>query len=307
MDRFEAMAMFVKVAEQGSFSAAARILGVPLPTLSRKIADLEALLGARLLIRTTRKLTLTDSGEIYLSATRQILEQVNQAERIVAGEFSKPKGELIVTAPIMFGRIHVMPVVTEFLKEFPEISIRLILSDNTLDLIDKQVDIALRIGNLPDSSMIATSVGSMRNVTCASPSLLAEFGTPCHPSELSQWPAVILNNAATPEFSWRFNENGSGAFIDAVISPRLAVTTSESAVQAAEQNVGVIRALHYQVIDALDRGTLRIILNKYECNTLPVHLIHTSMGRMPLKVRCFLDFAAPVLRSRLASIAEMNV
>lgn len=307
MDRFEAMAMFVKVAEQGSFSAAARILGVPLPTLSRKIMDLETLLGARLLIRTTRKLTLTDSGEVYLSATRQILEQVNQAERIAAGEFSKPKGELIVTAPIMFGRIHVLPVVTEFLTEFPEINIRLILSDSTLDLIDKQVDIALRIGNLPDSSMIATRVGSIRNVTCASPSLLAEFGTPCHPSELFQWPAVILNNAAMPEFSWRFNEKGSGAFIDTVISPRLAVTTSESAVQAAEQNVGVTRALHYQVIDALDSGTLCIILDQYECNPLPVHLIHTSVGQMPLKVRCFLDFAAPELRARLTKIAERNI
>lgn len=305
MDRFEAMTMFVKVAEQGSFSAAARALNVPLPTLSRKISDLETLLGARLLIRTTRKLTLTDTGEVYLSATRRILDQVNEAEREASGEFSKPKGELIVTAPIMFGRVHVLPVVAGFLAAFPEINIRLVLSDSNLDLIDKQVDIALRIGNLPDSSMIATKVGSIRTVTCASPSLLAKLGTPEHPSELCQWPAVVLNNAAMPEFSWRFCEKGSSVFIDTVISPRLAVTTSESAVQAAEQDVGATRSLHYQVIDALDSGTLHIILDEYE-DTVPVHLIHTSIGQMPLKVRCFLDFAAPMLRERLSRLADRD-
>jgi len=306
MDRFEAMAMFVKVAEQGNFSAAARALNVPLPTLSRKISDLETLLGAQLLIRTTRKLTLTDTGEVYLSAARRILDQVNEAERQAAGEFSKPKGELIVTAPIMFGRIYVLPVVTQFLAAFPEISIRLVLSDSTLDLIDKQIDIALRIGHLPDSSMIATRIGSIRTVICASTSLLAEFGTPQHPSDLSQWPVVIVNNAAMPEFSWRFYEKDSSVFIDNVISPRLAITTSESAIKAAEHSVGAIRTLHYQVIDALDSGTLRIILDKHESHPLPVHLIHTSIGQMPLKVRCFLDFAAPILRARLFELAERN-
>ena len=306
MDRFEAMTMFVKVAEQGSFSAAARVLNVPLPTLSRKISELETLLGARLLTRTTRKLTLTSTGEAYLSASRRILEQVNEAEREAAGEFSRPKGELIVTAPIMFGRMHVLPVVAEFLAAFPDINVRLVLSDNNLDLIDKNVDVALRIGNLPDSSMIATRAGVLRRVTCASPALLDAFGTPRHPKDLHHWPAVILNVAAMPEFSWRFCDKGSRAVIDTVMVPRLAVTTSESAVLAAEQGVGVIRALHYQVTDALDRGTLRVMLRDYEESPLPVHLVHMSPGQMALKVRCFLDVAAPALRERLAGIAARD-
>jgi DNA-binding transcriptional LysR family regulator len=306
MDRFEAMTMFVAVTEQGSFSAAARVLNVSLPTLSRRISDLEIVLGARLIIRTTRKLTLTDTGEVYLSAARRILDQVNEAEQEAAGEFSIPKGELIVTAPIMFGRLHLLPLVTKFLAAFPEINIRLFLSDSSLDLIDQHIDMALRIGNLTDSSMIATQVGSIRTVTCASPSLLAKFGIPTCPSELSGWPAVVLNTAAKPEVSWRFYEVGSTVPVDTVICPRLTVTTSEAAVLAAEHDVGVTRSLHYQVADALDRGTLRIILGKFEGKPLPVHLVHASRGQMALKLRRFLDFAAPVLRARLAEIAEKN-
>ena len=173
MDRLEAMSMLVAVTEAGSLSAAARALQVPLATLSRKVSDLEARLGTRLLVRTTRKISLTDSGVTYVASARRILEQVDEAERTAAGEFTVPKGELVVTAPVMFGRLHVLPVVAEFLAAFPEINVRLTLADRNVNLVDDHVDMAVRIGKLPDSTMVATSIGVMRWVVCASPALLA--------------------------------------------------------------------------------------------------------------------------------------
>ena len=178
MDRLEAMQMLVTVTEQGSFSGAARTLKVPLATLSRKVSDLESLLGTRLLNRTTRKLTLTDAGIAYVASARRILEQVEEAEREASGEFTQPKGELVLTAPIMFGRLHVLPVIAEFLSEFPEISVRLHLGDRNVDLIDDHVDMAVRFGRLPDSSMVATAVGDMRTVTCANHAILERYCTP---------------------------------------------------------------------------------------------------------------------------------
>ncbi|QCT18410.1 LysR family transcriptional regulator [Jejubacter calystegiae] len=300
MDRLKAMAMFVTVAEQGSFSGAARALKASLTTISRSVAELETLLGAQLLIRTTRKLTLTDTGRDYLSAARKILAQVSEAEQAAAGEFATPRGELLITAPVMLGRKHLLPVVTAFLATWPEINIRLIFSDSNLDLIDQQVDMALRIGNLPDSSLVATRVGMMRNLTCASPELLDRLGEPRHPADLNAWPAIILNTGALPLTHWRFHEPDSGAMIDCRVLPRLSVTAAEAAVQAAEQGAGAARLLYYQVDDALARGSLREILSHYEAPPQPVQLVHASRGKMALKLRCFLDFAVPRLRERLS-------
>ena len=192
MDRFEAMSMLVTVSEAGSLSAAGRALKVPLATLSRKISDLETLLGTRLLIRTTRKLTLTDAGITYVTAARRILEQVEDAEREAAGEFTAPKGDLVITAPIMFGRLHVLPVVADFLALFPEINVRLVLADRNVSLIDDHVDMAVRIGKLPDSSMVATQVGLMRTVVCASPALMDGRGVPQAPDDLLKLPCVSV-------------------------------------------------------------------------------------------------------------------
>ena len=302
MDRFEAMSMLVAVSERGSLSAAGRALQVPLATLSRKISDLEALLGTRLLIRTTRKLTLTDAGFAYVTAARRILEQVEDAEREAAGEFTTPKGELVVTAPIMFGRLHLLPVVADFLATFPEINIRLILADRNVDLVDDHVDMAVRIGRLPDSSMIATQIGLMRTVTCASPALLAGHGMPEKPEDLLRFPCVIVD---TPMPSgWLFQRPKSAATFDIRVLPRLAVTTTEAAAQAAIRNVGMTRLLHYQVAEAVERGELQIVLEAYEPKPAPVHLVHASRGQMPLKMRRFLDFAAPRLRKVLSVISS---
>lgn len=178
MDRLDAMSVFLSVADLGSFSAAGRALRLPLPTVSRKVAELEAHLGVKLFVRTTRRLALTEAGKSYRLAARRILAEVEEAERSAAGEFRAPRGELTLTAPVLFGRLHVLPIVIEFLADYPEIDIRLALTDRNLDVIDEHVDVAVRIGQLPESGLIATRLGAIRRVVCAPPRLIAQFGAP---------------------------------------------------------------------------------------------------------------------------------
>ncbi len=302
MDRLEAMSMLQEVADRGSLSAAGRALGVPVPTLSRKVSELEALLGTRLLIRTTRKLTLTDAGATYLAAARRILEQVEAAEREAAGEFTAPKGELVITAPVQFGRLHVLPVVADFLALFAEINVRLLLADRTIHLVDEHVDMAVRIGPLADSAMVATRIGSMRSVVCASPAFLADHGVPLVPQDLQRLPSVTVD-VAMPSPGWRFQVAGSAAPLEISLMPRLAVTTTEAAAQAAIRGVGITRLFHYQVVEAAEAGALQIVLEAFELDPAPIHLVHAAPGQMPLKMRRFLDFAAPLLRERLDRFA----
>jgi DNA-binding transcriptional LysR family regulator len=297
------MSMFLNAVEKGSLSAAARDMRVPVPTLSRKVADLEALLGTRLLTRTTRKLILTDAGVAYAESARRILEQVDEAERQAAGEFTTPRGELVVTAPVLFGRLHVLPVIADFLARFPEVNVRLMLGDRNVNLVDDQIDMAVRIGKLPDSGMIATRVGSMRRVVCGSPELIERHGVPRTPEELSRLPCVASIGVQTLASGWRFRLPGTTAEIEVPIFPRLA-TTAEAAVDAAIRGVGFVCLRHYQVVDAVKAGKLRIVLKKYETEPVPIHLIHATRGQMPLKMRRFLDFAAPRLRKALAKIGS---
>jgi len=300
MDRFEAMSMFLAAVEKGSLSAAAREIRVPVPTLSRKVADLEALLGTQLLTRTTRKLSLTDTGLAYAAAARRILEQVNEAEREAAGEFTTPRGELVITAPMLFGRLHVLPIVTDFLALYPAINIRLTLGDRIADLVDDNIDMAVRIGRLPDSGMIATRVGSMRSVICASPKLLGEQGMPQIPDDLSQKPC-IATDGPTVRSGWQFRLPKGHGTIEVPITPRL-VTTMEAALDAALRGLGFVRLRYYQAFEALQAGKLVLVLKAYEPEPAPIHLVHVSRGQMPLKMRGFLDFAAPRLRKSLAAI-----
>jgi DNA-binding transcriptional LysR family regulator len=303
MDRLEAMVMFLTAIEKGSLSAAAREMRVPVPTLSRKVADLEVLLKTKLLTRTTRQLILTDAGIAYAAAARRVLEQVDEAERQAAGEFTAPRGELVITAPVLFGRLHVLPVVADFLTQFPEVNVRLMLGDRNVNLVDDQIDMAVRIGKLPDSGMIATRVGSMRRVVCGSPKLLKSQGIPRTPEELAGMPCVTSIGVQTLGSGWRFRQPGTGADTEVAIFPRLA-TSAEAAVDAALRGVGFVCLRHYQVVDAIKRGKLRIVLEKYEAEPVPVHLIHATRGQMPLKMRHFLDFAAPRLRKALATIGR---
>ena len=301
MDRLSAMALLVKVAELGSMSAAARVLNMPLTTVSRQIGELENTLGVRLMIRTTRKLTLTDTGVDYVAAARRILEEVENAERQAAGEYQEPKGELVLSAPTMFGRQHVLPVVTDFLARYPQIRVRLLLSDRNADLLDEHIDLAVRIGPLPDSGMVATRLGEMRIVTCAHPALLEKHGHPQRPRELSTLPAIRIESPM-PYRGWRFKAT-MAEDRHVTLQPVLCVTTPESAADAARLGAGVARLLHYQAIDGLTSGELTLILEAMEPEPAPVHLLYTARGLAPLKLRKFLDFATPMLRQALAGIA----
>lgn len=299
MDRLDAMSTLLAVVEAGSFSAAGRRLGMPLPTVSRKVADLEAHLGARLLIRSTRKLTLTDAGEAYLAAARNILEQVAEAERAASGEYLTPRGDLAIAAPIVFGRQHVLPVVTAFLAAFPDINVQLVLSDRNADLIGDQLDMAVRIGSLADSSMIAARVGSVRYVVCASPEFLAAHGVPKSPDDLASLPCVTFGTSANTSWTFKPKRRTAGSI---PVRPRLVVNTAEAAIDAATAGVGLARVLSYQAAPAIAERRLRIVLAAYEPEPLPVHLMHPAQTHSPLKLRRFLEFAAPPLKKTLAAI-----
>lgn len=297
MDRLESMSILVAAVEAGSLSAAARRLGTPLATVSRKVSELEGHLKTRLLNRTSRRLTLTDAGQSYVAACRRILEQVDEAERAASGEFSAPRGELMVTAPIVFGRLHVLPVATEFLAAYPEIKVRLALADRVVNLMEDHVDVALRIGALPDSSLMATRIGVIRRVVCASPAYFAARGVPKTLADLAAHDCIGFDVLTTAE-AWTFEQGRSE--ISVPISARLTVTTAEAVVDAAISGVGIARVLSYQAAQALRDGRLALALVDFEPEPWPVHLVYTGGRMLPLKLRAFLDFAAPRLKDRLA-------
>ncbi|WP_419694877.1 LysR family transcriptional regulator [Mesorhizobium muleiense] len=296
MDRLEAMSLFVAAAEAGSLSAAGRRFGIPLATVSRKVSDLERHLKTRLLNRSTRQLTLTDTGHAYLAACRRILDEVGEAERTAAGEYSAPTGELIITAPIVFGRLHVLPVVTGFLAAYPDVTIRLMLADRITQLTEEHIDLAVRIGQLPDSSLVATRIGSIRRVVCASPAYLAEHGTPEAPKDLAAHNCVTFEGLTAPA-AWTFATGKTDLTVP--IRSRLRVNTAEAAIDAAIAGIGLTRVLSYQIAAAVRSGTLRTVLEAFEPQPWPVSLVHAGNGLLPVKLRAFLDFAAPCLKKRL--------
>lgn len=302
MDRLEAMEILLRIVDKGSFSAAGRDLGMPLASVSRKVTELERHLGTRLLVRTTRKLALTDTGLAYVASARRILSDIDETERIASGEFHTPRGELLLTAPVLFGRLHILPIVAEFLTAYPEIDVRLLLSDRNLHLVEDHVDMAVRIGRLPDSSMVVTRVGQVRIVVCANPKLLDQRGVPQSPNELSRLPLVNFEFLA-PASTWPFRLEAGKSAVDMPIRPRLSVSTAEAAVSAAIENVGATRVLHYQCADAVRDGRLRLILERFELDPLPVHLLHAGGGALPSKVRVFLDYATSRLRERLGALS----
>jgi DNA-binding transcriptional LysR family regulator len=296
MDRFESMSTLLAAVEAGSLSSAGRRLGMPLATVSRKVSELEAHLQTRLINRTSRRLTLTDAGRSYVAACK-ILEDIAAAERAAAGEYSAPRGDLIITAPIVFGRLHVLPVVSEFLGDYPEIDIRIVLADRLVNLFEDHVDLAVRIGELPDSGLVATRVGAVRRVVCASPGYFSARGTPKTPGELSAHDCVTFEGLMAPE-AWTFAIRKSDASVP--VHSRLIVNTAEAAIDAAIAGVGITRVLSYQVANALRAGTLALALREFEPTPWPVSLVYAGQGLLPLKLRAFLDFAAPRLKARLA-------
>jgi DNA-binding transcriptional LysR family regulator len=298
MDRLDAMSVFVAVVEAGSLSAAGRRLGVPLATISRKLSDLEAHLKTQLITRSTRQMTLTGAGHDYLAACRQILEQIDEAERTASGAYANARGHLVIAAPIVFGRLHVVPVVATFLEAYPEVNVRLLLGDRNVNLLEEHVDIAVRIGMLPDSSLVATQLGSIRRVVCASPAYLARFGVPSAPRDLVAHRCVTFEGL-TSAAAWVFD--GPKGPLRIPVHSRMAVTTADAAIEAAVAGVGLTRVLSYQLADALQTGSLVRVLVDHEPPAVPVSLVYAGQGRLPMKGRAFIDHAASRLRERVVA------
>jgi DNA-binding transcriptional LysR family regulator len=297
MDRLSAMTTLLAAVEGGSLSAASRKLGMPLPTVSRKISELEAHLRTRLVHRTSRRLSLTDAGQAYVVACKRILEDIGEAERAAAGEYSAPRGDLAMTAPIVFGRLHVLPIVTAFLNAYPDINIRIALGDRVVDLQEEHVDLAVRIGELPDSSLVATRVGAVSRVVYGSAAYFDARSMPESPADLRSHDCITFEGMTSPD-RWMFATGKSQVSVP--VRSRLIVNTAEAAIDAAIAGVGVTRVLSYQAANALRAGTLLRVLRRFEPAPMPVSLVHAGQGRLPLKLRAFIDFAVPRLKARLA-------
>lgn len=296
MDRLGAMRVLLVAAEAGSLSAAGRALGLPLATVSRKVADLEAHLRTQVFIRSSRSLTLTEAGRAYVDACKRILEDVAEAERVAAGEYAAPRGELVIAAPIVFGRLHVLPVIFDFLGAYPDIDVRFVQSDRVVDLAEEHIDVAVRIGDLPDSNMVASRLGEIRQVVCASPDYLQDQPALETPADLSQHACVTFEQLNDANI-WAFADGGLP--LEVRVHSRLVVNSAEAAIDAAVAGIGITRVLSYQVAHRFLEGSLVRVLQAFEPAPVPIHLVHPGRGRMPIKLRAFLDFAAPRLRARL--------
>jgi DNA-binding transcriptional LysR family regulator len=301
MDRFEAMQTFLAAIDGGSLSAAARTLGTPLPTISRRVSELEAHLGAQLLVRTSRKLILTEAGETFAATTRRLLEELGEAERAASGEYRAPRGELLVTAPIMFGKLHVAPIVHEFLSAYPDVTVRLVLSDQVIDLAEAMIDVAVRIGQLPDSDLIVRQVGHVRWIFCASEAYLGRRGEPATPTALAEHDCIAFEGLQ-PYRNWP--ASGGSAETSVTIRPRFSVNTADAVVDAAASGLGVARVMSYQAADAIGAGRVKPILRLFLPPPMPVSLIHQPRRSQPLKRRAFLDFVAPRLTAALAKVDQ---
>lgn len=295
MDQIHLMKVFVAVGELESFAAAARRLAISPAAVTRAVTALEEQLGVKLLLRTTRSVRLTEAGGRYLQDTRHILASIVEANEAAGGINAAPKGDLAVTAPILFGKKFVMPCIVRYLQQYPEVDVSAFFLDRVVNLVEEGMDVAVRIGQLPDSGLKALRVGKMRRLLCASPEYLERHGTPRHPSELQKH-EVIAAGTLSPRTDWRF-----GAIDDPTLirmKPRLTVTSNDAAIAAASAGLGIARLLSYQVADEVAAGRLQVILAEYEEAPWPIHILHRESKYGSTKVRTFIDMLAEHLRSQ---------
>lgn len=294
MDQFHLMNVFVAVGEEESFAAAARRMDLSPAAVTRAISGLEEQLGIKLLLRTTRSVRLTEAGRRYLDDARNILASIIEANEAAAGVNSSPKGNLSVTASVLFGKSFVMPCIVEYLKQFPDVEVSAYFLDRVVNLVDEGMDVAVRIGHLPDSSLKALRVGQVRRVLCASPEYLARNGIPQHPSDLLRH-TVIAASGISPRVEWKFGAVDDPTMVR--MKPRLTVTSNDAAVAGALASLGITRLLSYQIATELADGKLKIILAEYEEAPWPVHVLHRESKYGSSKVRNFIDMLVERLRA----------
>jgi DNA-binding transcriptional LysR family regulator len=308
MDQLHLMTVFIAVAEEQGFAPAARRLNMSPPAVTRAIASLEDTLGIKLLNRTTRYVRVTEAGERYLEDARSILTAVEQANEAAIGINSEPKGNLSVTAPVLFGQKHVMPGIVEYLNTYPETQVEAVFLDRVVNLLEEGFDVGIRIGQLPDSTMNAKAVGQVRLVLVASPEYIARNGNPTSPEELMKH-TLIASSAGNMNHDWQFSERQhkqehreentspkQKKNQTIRIQPRLTVTSNQAALDAALSGLGIARLLSYQVADELKNESLKAILSDYQLPAIPVHIIHREGRMASSKVRCFIDLMAQRLR-----------
>lgn len=298
MDKLQAMAVFVKIAEKGSLTAAANALGKSLPSVVRMLASLEESLRIRLFNRTTRRISLTEEGRIYLERCRKILAEIEESELALSQDQVEPRGTITLTAPVRFGEMHVAPSVTRFLEQYRHVQVNLILLDRVVNLLDEGIDLAIRIAYLDDSSLIAKPVGEIRQVVCASPALLAESGgAPRHPEQLADLPCVRFTGIS-PSSVWHFRDDGKR--LDVRVNGSFMCNQVRASVDACAAGLGFGLFFNYQVMPWVDRGELEIILSDFEPAPLPLSLIYPHTRLMAMRVRTLVDWLTRDLKHSLA-------
>ena len=301
MDRFEAMSIVLAVAEAGSLSAAARHQKAPLATVSRRVSELEAHLQTKLFNRSSRMLVPTDAGRSYIAAAKRILADVAEAERAASGEYTTPRGDLVVSAPVAMGRLYLQPIIVEFLAKFPDVDVQLGLQDRPINFWEEQIDVALRIGELTDSSLIAVKAGEIRRVMCASPDYLKSRGTPRTPDDLSTHDCITY--LAMQSLSlWRFKRDKTEYAVP--IRSRLVVSNTESASDAARAGLGLTIVFSYQIAELVRSGGLVPVLQDFQPPPSPVNFVYSPNRFMPVKLRAFLDLAVPRFKALLGSMPK---
>jgi len=299
MDRFQEMQIFLAVAEEQGFAAAARRLKISPPSVTRAIAAMEVRIGTQLLSRTTRSLHMTEAGQGYLDDCRRILAELDEAEEAAAGSYSIPGGQLTVTAPVLFGELFVAPVLGDYLDRFAQVNIHALLVDRVVNMTDEGVDVAVRIGHLQEAGQQAIKVGEVRRVVCAAPAFLDRHGRPLHPEQL-RGANIVTSSSSQLVSEWQFMDAGQA--LSVAIEPRLVVTANNAAINLARLGWGVTRVLSYQVASHVADGELEIVLEDFEPPALPIHVVFQKSSRVPAKVRTFVDFLA----SRLGQDVALN-
>jgi len=294
MDRLYLMTVYVAVAEEQGFAAGARRLGMSPPAVTRAVAALEERLGVKLLDRTTRHVRVTEAGQRYLDDARRIIAEVDEADDAVAGINAAPRGHLTVTAPVLFGRLYVMPGIVDYLQRYPAMDISTVFVDRVTNLLEEGIDVGIRIGELPDSSMRAIPVGQVRRVIIASPSYIAKHGAPRSPQELDQHTIVASSGSSVPP-DWRFHHGGSTQSLR--VKPRLGVNNNDSAIEAVRSGFGIARLLSYQAAALLEAGELVEVLQDYATPAVPVHIIHRDSRQGSTRIRSFVNLMAERLRT----------
>lgn len=294
VDRLLLMTVFVAVAEEEGFAGAARRLNMSPPAVTRAIATLEQYLGIKLLNRTTRYVRVTEAGQRYLEDAKRVIAAADEADESVVGLNAEPRGHIVVTASVLFGRLYVMSGIVDYMERYADMEVSALFVDRVVNMLEEGVDVAIRIGELPDSSYRAIRVGSVRRVMCASPKYLEQYGMPQSPEELAQH-QIILARGLNPSPEFKFEKNDTPLTVK--VKPRLMVSDNDSAIEAAVGGLGITRLLSYQIAPQLIDGSLKIILSEFETKAVPVHIMHNEGRYTSAKIRTFVDLMAERLRA----------